>query len=196
MNKLIVLAVLLFVIIAVVALVVKSNPLKSPVPVVSNLKATFVSVGENPVIKLSYTNPDSFGPDSAKWKSVIFYLVECPNGNCPQVNDHPSPSDIVNQPNVPAGNFIVFAFDPPTVAPNKPSATVNAYINIVPDKVQLTNLKAGKTYKLGVSVVNDKKSMFGVPALTNVYGDFVYTTLVYSDPAGPGKVSNLTSNFV
>ena len=79
---------------------------------VSNLKAYFAAVGDNPSllsITLNYTNPASFGEgDGVTYTGTLFYLIECDsNGNCPADALHPSPSDIVNQKNVVPGAFTI-----------------------------------------------------------------------------------------
>jgi hypothetical protein len=43
--------------------------------------------------------------------------------------------------------------------------------------------------------MNNQSSLSAASGINNVYGNFVFDTIVYADPAAPGQVTLLSGNF-
>ena len=158
-------------------------------PTVQNLKASFTSVGGIDYIQVNYTNPSTFGDNNATWYKTLFYLIDCGSSACPADIARPTPDQITSQPIAGAACYVDYAT-------SHPQDVVSSNVQ---GSIPLANLKtplvAGHTYKVGISIMNSTSSMYGNAGVPNIYGDFVYTTVVYGDPVGPGKVSALKGSL-
>lgn len=153
----------------------------------SMLKARFTALTDGtPVLQISYINPVSFG-DNANFKNIILYLTECVD-KCPDDIDHPT-IDQLTTGNLNKSVIVNIAY----IASDPSIASGKVLLNI---PVSNLNISFGKTYKIGIGIYTDKKSILGSEMLPNIYGDFNYITISFMDPKGPGKVNSLVSSFV
>ena len=134
-------------------------------------------------ILISFTVPEVMGSGATKLIGSIVYVIEKGTGTPPV---HPSIDEIIAQEyTAPSAIFKTVKFEPKQVVTDFP-------IELNGTKKKL---EVGKTYLVGISLVNDVPSVVGKPPIENVYGDFTYTELVYQNVSGPGAVSALTSRI-
>ena len=161
---------------------------------VSGLKAGFTSLADGTLaLVIDYTNPPDFGGKDANWNDTFLYITKCQSSSdCGTTVAHPS-LDQLTQDNLfkPVGVAnLPSVYDPGKITvPNSP-VTLTILMSDIPDMV------IGNTYNIGLGIYNNKKSIYGKSSFPNIYGDFLYTPILYGDPMGPAQVSSLSAGII
>lgn len=136
------------------------------------------------IILVSFIPPTSLGDKAKGLMGVLAYLVDKDTQSALAI-PHPSIDILVNQPLLQSAYVTI-------------QGTVTPGIKLTDQVIKLkstNSLTVGKTYMLGIAVMNDVKSTTGDDKIPNIYSDFVYIDVLYSESGAPGTVSDFSGKL-
>jgi len=151
----------------------------------SSLKASFSYLDNGPILQIKYKNPDSFGSGGAVYYKTLLYICE---------KDTTTKEEYTQKEIVSSDNLAYNGNDVPVLedygSQNQGDISADVVWNIPLNDPLFNRLKLEKTYKIGVSIENNLKSITTDSVIQNRYGPFVFSgPVLFSDSPDKVKVN-------